>query len=762
MSLESELNPPQREAVLHTEGPLLILAGAGSGKTRVITQRIAHLVKDLGVNPWAILAVTFTNKAAREMNARVEELIGRGLPNMWVGTFHGICARMLRHEAPNLGFKNPFSIYDDGESLSVIKKVVAELELDPRIFDPKRISWKIDQLKNKGLRPEDNWEEEDRAFDDRFRRIYAAYQQKLKQCNAMDFGDLLLHMVILFRENPEVLSRWQRAFSYVLVDEYQDTNLVQYWFIRYLAEAHRNLAVVGDDDQSIYSWRGANSANLKHFEEDFAGHKTVKLEQNYRSTAAILKAASTLIRRNRDRKEKTLWTDQEGGTPLKFHLAEDEVTEAEFTVGEMVRLHREADRDYQQFAVFYRTNAQSRVFEEQLLKRNIPYVVVGGMRFYDRAEIKDALAYARLAVNPSDDEAFLRVVNTPARGIGGTTIEQLGGYARKRELPLLAAAAQAAKEGFPKAAAAKKLGVFVKIIETIESQRNTPDVRGFIELIYKESGLVDSFESESTPEASARLENLGELLNAADEFRKRTEGANIALFLERVGLLSQADNTPDYQDRVTLMTVHMAKGLEFPVVFLTGLEEGLFPLERTAISREGLEEERRLAYVGITRAREILYLSCAEMRRSYGNTYVRDPSRFVSEIPQELVEVVGAPGVTLPRRTGIGGGGTSRWDREESYETPDIPVDDVPEEADPEAPRDERPKKKKSGSGEPEGVSPYRINTRVDHPVFGPGIITERARVNGQELVTVRFVKAGEKKMMVRFANLSVIPAGKS
>ncbi len=753
---DAGLNPPQKEAVLHTEGPLLILAGAGSGKTRVITYRIAHLIRDLGVEPWAILAVTFTNKAAREMSARVEELIGRGLPNLWIGTFHGICARMLRHDAPHLGYKSPFSIYDETESLSVIRKVISELDFDPRIFDPKRISWKIDQLKNKGLLPEDSWDDEDRAFDDRFRRIYSAYQERLKQCNALDFGDLILQMVVLFRNNAEVRSRWQRNFNYVMVDEYQDTNLVQYQYIRYLAETHRNLAVVGDDDQSIYSWRGADSANLRYFEQDFRGHHTVKLEQNYRSTSPILKAASALIQKNRNRKDKTLWTEKAGGETLKFHYAEDETSEADFVIGEIGRLHREADRELNEFAVFYRTNAQSRVLEEQLLRRSIPYVVLGGMRFYERAEIKDALAYARLAVNPSDDEAFLRIINSPARGIGQTTIEQLSGYARSRGLPMLAAAGMASKDAFPKPASAKRLGGFVRIIEVLEHQRNTSDVRGFLELVYRESGLIDSLENESTPEASARLENLGELLNAADEFRKRTEGPSIELFLERVGLLSQVDMVSDFGDRVTLMTVHMAKGLEFPVVFLTGMEEGLFPLERTAMNREGLEEERRLAYVGITRARELLYLSCAELRRSYGNTYVRDPSRFVGEIPQSLIEAVGMSGSPIEKHK------VSRtWDFDQSGGmVPTGPVND----GIPASHLQVRtgPRAEAKGETSHEAASPFHPGVKVDHPVFGPGVITERALVNGQELVSIRFAKAGEKKMMVRFANLTVIKTSKS
>ncbi len=768
MQFENELNPPQLEAVLHTEGPLLILAGAGSGKTRVITYRIGHLIRDLGVDPWAILAVTFTNKAAREMNARVEALIGRGLPNLWIGTFHGVCARMLRQEAPAIGFRNPFSIYDESESLSVIKKVVSGMELDPRVFEPKRIAWKIDRLKNKGLLPDDPWEEDDRTFDSRFRQIYLGYQERLKQSNAMDFGDLILHIVKLFERDPAARSRWQRAFSYLLVDEYQDTNYVQYRFVRYLAEGHGNVAVVGDDDQSIYSWRGANSANLRHFEEDFPRLKTVKLEQNYRSTAPILKAASSLISRNRDRKDKTLWTEQTGGRPLRFFLADDEIAESEFVIGEIGRLHREEDRELHEFAVFYRTNAQSRVLEEQLLRRNIPYVVIGGMRFYDRAEIKDALAYARLALNPADDEAFLRVVNTPARGIGQSTVEQLSRFARERNLPLLAACRPAMEAGVLKPAAAKRLARFIAIMGDLETSVGTPDVRVFLEKVLKGSGLVDAFEGEDTPEAEARLENLGELLNAAEEFVKRTPEPSVSLFLERVGLLSQADTAPDYTDRVTLMTVHMAKGLEFPVVFLTGLEEGLFPLERAALTREDLEEERRLAYVGITRARELLYLSCAEMRRSYGNTYVRDPSRFIGEIPQAVIEVTGAGGHPLKRRPPL----RSRFD-----DSGDIPADDddgVPDnlpdaEDDGEARGDAGGGRRsgtravlRKGAARSETASPFQVNTKVDHPVFGPGIITEKAKVNGQELVTVRFAKAGEKKMMVRFANLTVLPSARS
>ncbi|MCW5830304.1 MAG: UvrD-helicase domain-containing protein [Deltaproteobacteria bacterium] len=746
-----DLNPPQREAVLQTEGPMLILAGAGSGKTRVITYRIAHLIHELGVDPWAILAVTFTNKAAREMGGRVEKLIGRPLPGLWIGTFHGVAARMLRHEAPNIGFKVPFSIYDDSETLSLLKRVIADLDFDPRIFEPKRMAWGIDQLKNRGLLPDDDWgADEDLPGDSRFRRIYAAYQDRLRQSNSMDFGDLLLHVTRLLQTDPVARERWQRAFSYVLVDEYQDTNLVQYRFIRHLAETHRNLAVVGDDDQSIYSWRGADTRNLRSFEDDFGPLRVVKLEQNYRSTAPILRAASTLIARNRDRKGKTLWTDRKGGEKVRLFLAEDEAAEADFVISELVRMHRESDREYHEFAIFYRTNAQSRVFEEQLLRRHIPYVIVGGMRFYERAEIKDALAYARLAVNPADDEAFLRVINTPARGIGKTSVEHLMELARKHSLPLSNAIGRASEALKP--AAVKKFAGFERIIGQLQAEVPRTGVRDFIELIFRTSGLWEALESEDTPEAEARLQNLTELLNAAEEFEKRTEEPSLSLFLERVGLLSQADTLPEQNDRVTLMTVHMAKGLEFPVVFVTGLEEGLFPLERAAMTREGLEEERRLAYVGMTRAENLLYLTCAELRRTYGQMFVRDPSRFLSEIPEDVMDLLSESGRSvrkMPPRRAVA---LAEHEEPQLPATPPIKTKTIRRS------RHETGEDISAGAA-PGGPSPFRVQARVEHPVFGQGVIIERARVNGQEQVTVKFAHAGEKKMMVRFANLTVLPS---
>jgi DNA helicase-2/ATP-dependent DNA helicase PcrA len=621
-----DLNPPQREAVEYMGGPLLIVAGAGSGKTRVLTYRIAHLIHDRGASPWDILALTFTNKAAGEMKARVERLVGIPSRDMMVGTFHSSCST------------SNFSIYDEIDSVRLIAQCVEDLGLDKKSYHPRALKAVISQAKNEMI--------DEECFGDRVEgdfflevawQVYRRYQEKLRASDAMDFDDLLLVMVNLLELYPAVLDRYRNSYRHILVDEYQDTNVVQYHLVKMLAEEHRNLCVVGDDDQGIYSWRGADIRNILEFERDYPDARVVKLEQNYRSTAQILDAAGNVVRNNAGRKPKTLWTSNPPGEKVRYHMAPDEHGEAAFTAAEIERLHSEG-RVYSDAAVFYRTHAQSRVLEEQLIRLAMPYKVFGGTRFYDRAEIKDIMAYLRLLVNPRDEASLRRVINVPARGIGKTTVSALDEYALRNGVSMVDALRDAEHVPGLSPRAVKSLAGFLEMMTRLTAFASEHDVDEVLEDVWGVTGYMTDLLAQHTLEAESRVENLKELHSVVADFRDEYGAASLEEFLERVALVSDTDDLDASAGYVSLMTLHNAKGLEYPVVFMVGMEEGVFPHIRSMEDPDDLEEERRLCYVGMTRARELLYVTHAGTRSLWGGLNANPVSRFLREIPDDLIE----------------------------------------------------------------------------------------------------------------------------
>ncbi len=738
------LNPEQRTAVMHADGPLLVLAGAGSGKTRMLTHRIAWLIASGRARPSEILAVTFTNKAAREMRDRVEKLLGGSGEWVWVSTFHSTCARILRRDVGHLGYESHFAVYDDSDSLAAIKRVTRSLGLSERSYPPRAIRAAIDRLKNRGLTPRDLATGEGYGRD-RLPEIYQRYQTELRRANALDFGDLLLLTVRLFEDHPAVLAHYQTRWRYLLVDEYQDTNPVQYRLLRLLAAGHQNLCVVGDEDQSIYAFREADIRNILDFERDFPGAGVVRLERNYRSTQPILDAATAVVQHNLERKGKRLYTERAGGERLRLYEAADDRGEAGYVVGEFLRL-RDSGLRPSQVAIFYRTHAQSRPLEEELLKYNVPYVVVGGTRFYDRAEVKDALAYLRVLANPSDTESLLRVVNRPARGIGETTVERVMALADADGSSLFAALRRAREAGLPSPPAARKLGLFLDLVDELRGARERDGVAALLARALDRSGYLRALEQEDSPEAEARLENLRELLAAAEEFERANaaspppspdEGGPrslLDLFLEQVTLLSEADRLPDADERLPLMTVHVAKGLEFDCVFVVGMEEGIFPHFASLSEPASLEEERRLCYVAMTRARERLYLTNATLRRLHGAVRTNPPSRFLSEVPPALVEGRMRP-ARAPALSGQGFSAPRRFE---------------PPRAEPRGPRVDY------GDAQvaPDELPPLAPGMRVEHPVFGAGTLVEVNGAGPSAKVRVRFDHAGLKTMALRYAQL--------
>ncbi len=656
--MKDALNPKQREAVLHTEGPLLILAGAGSGKTRVLTHRVACLIEERGINPWNILAITFTNKAAGEMRERVDRLVKAGAGSVWVSTFHSLCVRILRRFIEYLGYENNFTIYDADDQKTLMKQVIKNLNLDPKQYRERSMMSIISNAKNELIGTEEfrknsqgDWNLR-KAAD-----VYEAYQAELKKNNALDFDDLIFKTVDLFRVNREVLDYYQERFRYIMVDEYQDTNTAQFELIALLAQKYGNLCVVGDDDQSIYKFRGADIGNILNFEETFPGTKVIKLEQNYRSTAHILDAANAVICNNRGRKQKTLWTANEEGALVMFRQYGQAYEEAEGVVQDILS----QGRSFGDFAVLYRTNAQSRLMEEKCISYNIPYRLVGGVNFYQRKEIKDILCYLKTIANGRDDLAVQRIINVPKRGIGASSIGKIVAWAGEQELSFYQSCVQAASiPGMGKAAG--KIQGFVSRIEDFARRNQAWELGmqdeevlkengryglpGLIRDIVEETGYKKELEAEGEDEAKARLENIDELINKAASYCAESENPNLDGFLEEVSLVADVDRMDDSEERVTLMTLHSAKGLEFPVVYLSGMEDGLFPSSMSIMSEDptDIEEERRLCYVGITRARERLTMTAAQMRMLKGETRYSRVSRFVEEIPKEMVDII-RPGV---------------------------------------------------------------------------------------------------------------------
>ncbi len=632
-----ELNPAQLEAVCHTEGPLLILAGAGSGKTRVLTYRIAKLLQS-GVSPYHILAVTFTNKAAQEMKERVAKLIGPVAEGIWVATFHATCARILRMDGELIGLDRNFVIYDTQDQMIVVREAMRELNLSENSFNPRGVLGTISKAKNELIGPKEFEQQAADFWSEVVRKVYPLYQRKLAQNSAVDFDDLIMLTIRLFREFPEVLAKYQERFKYILVDEYQDTNHAQYTFINLLAEKERNLCVVGDDDQSIYSFRSADIRNILNFERDYPEVKVVKLEQNYRSTKNILNAANEVIRNNHARKTKTLWTENEEGEKVTVLKAADEREEAWLVAATIERLIAEEGRQFSDFALLYRTNAQSRVFEEVFIQKGLPYQVVGGLRFYDRKEIRDLLSYLKLVYNPNDRISLRRVINTPKRGIGETTFERLIGFLDENGYGTLEGLDRLAEAPDLTRRAITPLQAFGQFLQKMVAMRDVVGISELTQRIMEESGYLRSLQTEGTVEAESRLENLREFLSITVEFERESDDKSLAAFLETVALVADVDQFHQENDGVVLMTIHAAKGLEFPVVFLVGMEEGVFPHSRSLLEPAELEEERRLCYVGMTRARQRLFLTFAGMRMLYGSIQYSVASRFLQEIPGHLLD----------------------------------------------------------------------------------------------------------------------------
>jgi DNA helicase II / ATP-dependent DNA helicase PcrA len=642
--LLSGLNEQQQEAVKATDGPLLIMAGAGSGKTRVLTHRIAYLMVEKQVAPWNILAITFTNKAAREMKDRVQAILGGAAEDIWISTFHSMCVRILRRDIDRMGFNRNFSILDTTDQLSVIKNILKEKNIDPKKFDPRTILGTISSAKNELQTPEEYEKTAGGMYEQIVSDVYKLYQKKLRKNQALDFDDLIMTTIQLFQRVPEVLEFYQRKFQYIHVDEYQDTNRAQYMLVKLLASRFRNLCVVGDSDQSIYRWRGADIANILSFEKDYKNAKVILLEQNYRSTKRILQAANVVIQNNMNRKPKNLWTENDEGKKLLYYRADSESGEAQFVAGKIRELVDGGQRTYKDIAILYRTNAQSRVMEEVLLKSNINYQIVGGIKFYDRKEIKDILAYLRTIANPDDDISLTRIINVPKRGIGATSIDKIANYATAQDLSMFQALQEVEQIGLS-AKITNSLREFRDLINNWVQMQDYLSVTELVENVLEKTEYVEILKAEKTLESQSRIENIEEFLSVTQNFEKTNDDKSLVAFLTDLALVADIDKLEedenDKNNAVVLMTLHSAKGLEFPVVFLMGMEEGVFPHSRSLMEEAEMEEERRLAYVGITRAEEELYLSNAQMRTLYGRTSMNPVSRFIAEIPEDLLEDLG-------------------------------------------------------------------------------------------------------------------------
>ncbi|ASF27959.1 MULTISPECIES: DNA helicase PcrA [Bacillus amyloliquefaciens group] len=641
--LLSGLNPVQQEAVKTTDGPLLLMAGAGSGKTRVLTHRIAYLMAEKHVAPWNILAITFTNKAAREMKERVESILGPGADEIWISTFHSMCVRILRRDIDRIGINRNFSILDTADQLSVIKGILKERNIDPKKFDPRSILGSISSAKNELIEPEEFAKTAGGYYDQVTSDVYAEYQKKLLKNQSLDFDDLIMTTIKLFERVPEVLEFYQRKFQYIHVDEYQDTNRAQYLLVKQLAARLENICVVGDSDQSIYRWRGADIANILSFEKDYPSANVILLEQNYRSTKRILQAANEVIKNNSNRKPKNLWTENDEGVKLSYYSGDNEFGEGQFVAGKIYELNSSGRRKLSDIAILYRTNAQSRVIEETLLKAGLNYNIVGGTKFYDRKEIKDILAYLRLVSNPDDDISFTRIVNVPKRGVGATSLEKIASYAAMNGMSLFQAIKQVDFIGVS-AKAANALDGFGAMIENLTNMQDYLSITELTEEILDKTEYREMLKAEKSIEAQSRLENIDEFLSVTKNFEQKSEDKSLVAFLTDLALIADIDQLDQKEeesggkDAVTLMTLHAAKGLEFPVVFLMGMEEGVFPHSRSLMEEAEMEEERRLAYVGITRAEEELYLTNAKMRTLFGRTNMNPESRFIREIPGDLLE----------------------------------------------------------------------------------------------------------------------------
>jgi DNA helicase-2/ATP-dependent DNA helicase PcrA len=753
MSLLEDLNPVQQKAVLETDGPLLVFAGAGSGKTRVLTYRIAYLIEEKKVPPWSIFAVTFTNKAAEEMRERVERLLGRSAKGTWVSTFHSACARILRKHIEPLGFKRNFVIYDEEDQERHLKSVMKDLDLDFKTYHPRAFQSAIEELKRQGVTPDQYLPSEFNIFQKRLALVYKRYQEDLHRNNALDFEDLLGFVTLLFKRFPDVLGSYQNLCRYVLVDEFQDTNLVQYHLVRQIAARHRNLFVVGDDDQSIYRWRGAEVGNILNFGKDFPDAKVITLEQNYRSTQNILQAANQVVAENRLRKPKVLWTENPEGELLSFFLAEDEKDEARFVAQKILEQVRPASesqakeggstRRYRDIAVFYRINAQSRAVEEELVRNQIPYTIVGSVRFYERKEIKDILAFLKLLANPADGLSLKRIINLPSRGIGEKTIDKIEAYSREKGIPLYEGLKRSLDEDWLPSGSRQKIKAFVETMEELRKEAEDLSVSQLTLDLLARTGYLERLKEEGTDQALSRVENVEELINVMVDFERGGNGSSLDSFLDKVSLVSDVDLYDDRKDRISLMTLHCAKGLEFPVVFLVGMEEGLLPHYRRGEEIEDLEEERRLCYVGITRAKEKLFLARAERRTTFGVGRANLPSRFLDELPTELMQIE-----ETKKREGEWYN-TPQTGREEPFGTwegkEEEGFQDMPSPA-----SEERVLT-------PEGFYPLKMGMKVRHPKFGVGRVQSVEGMDEEQKATIVFQTVGAKRLKVCYARLEIL-----
>ena len=743
MSIYDSLNPMQRQAVFHTEGPLLILAGAGSGKTRVLTHRIAYLIQEKEVNPWNILAITFTNKAAQEMRERVDRIAGFGSDAIWVSTFHSTCARILRRHIDNLGYDTNFTIYDTDDQKSVIKDVCRRLNVDTKVFKERALLSQISHAKDNLITPDQM--EMDAAGDFNQKKtamVYREYQAALRKNNALDFDDLIVKTVELFQNCDRVLEYYQERFKYIMVDEYQDTNYAQFKFVSLLASRYENLCVVGDDDQSIYKFRGANIENILGYERVFPNAAVIRLEQNYRSTQNILNAANHVIANNAERKEKTLWTENEEGPKIHFRQFMNGFEEAEYIAGEISKAHREGLCQYRDCAILYRTNAQSRLFEEKFINANIPYKIVGGVNFYARKEIKDLLCYLKTVDNARDDLAVHRIINVPKRGIGATTLGRVQDYADKMGISLYEAL-RVAEEVPSIGRSLSKIDGFVTFIQMLKSKAQAYTVEDLLKEIIELTGYVKDLEAEDTEEARARIENIDELISKTVTYQQTMEEqdqpATLAGFLEEVALVADIDTVDPEQDYVLLMTLHSAKGLEFPRVFMAGMETGIFPSYMSINYGDGseLEEERRLCYVGITRAMKELTMTCARQRMVRGETQYNKVSQFVQEIPRDLVDLGHTIQEKKPKMEQVFSFDSKYSQMKQIFQT-----------------RTYKPKEFKVTKAD---ALDYQVGDTVRHMKFGVGIVKAIAEGGRDYEVTVDFDKVGVKKMFASFAKLKKI-----
>ena len=752
------LNDKQKEAVLSTEGPCLVIAGAGSGKTKVLTHKIAYLMQEKNVKPWSILAITFTNKAANEMKERVENLVGDVAKDMWIGTFHSICVRILRRYIDRIGFTSSFIIFDSSDQRTLVKQCLKQLNVDDKMLNDRAVLSEISNAKNEMLEPDAyKLRTNNEMRKETIAKVYELYQKRLRENNAIDFDDIINYTIRILSENPDVLEYYSNKFEYVLVDEYQDTNKAQFTLVSILAARHGNITVVGDNDQGIYSFRGADITNILNFEKDFPGTKIIKLEQNYRCTQNILDAANAVIKNNETKYEKKLWTENGKGGMITVFRGNDEYDEANFVVENINRLRREEYMTYNDFAVLYRMNSQSRSIEDILRRENVPYKIIGGLKFYERKEIKDTIAYLRLIQNPSDNLSLTRIINEPKRGIGKTSLDNVQQIAVQAETSMYDVIKRADEFGLNRVFVNSR--EFVSQIEELRAKKDNIKISDLIKETLNKTGYTKALEDEDTTEAETRLENIEEFLTVAMEFEEQMAENSLEEFLEGITLSSDLDNADDQEDTVTLMTLHSAKGLEFPVVFLVGMEEGIFPGYKSIGEPKELEEERRLCYVGITRAKQNLFISCARQRTIFGSTSCNQVSRFVKEIPKELMDGFDENFEDKPQKTyedyqyewKYGNSHVTSYTSDEvksskpamqySFRTAESFLNNLT-------------KKPVSASVD---ISVYRAGQRVYHKKFGEGKINYVEAEGDDAKVDITFDKIGHKRLMAKYAGLEVL-----